>query len=170
MSAYLVLAFFAAQFVAFFNWTNLGLITAVEGAELLRSLNIGGVPLIISFVIVTILLDLLVGSASAKWVVMAPVFVPMLMLLGYSPEMTQAAYRVGDSVANIVTPLMTYFPLIVVFAQKYDKKAGIGTIIALMMPYSVVFFIAWTVLLVVWYLLGLPLGPGAGIYYANPAG
>lgn len=169
MSAYLVLAFFAAQFVAFFNWTNLGLITAVEGAELLRSLNIGGVPLIISFVIVTILLDLLVGSASAKWVVMAPVFVPMLMLLGYSPEMTQAAYRVGDSVANIITPLMTYFPLIVVFAQKYDKKAGIGTIIALMMPYSVVFFISWTLLLIVWYLLGLPLGPGAGIYYEAPA-
>jgi aminobenzoyl-glutamate transport protein len=172
LAAYLVLAFFAAQFVAFFNWTNLGLIVAVEGAEFLRSLNIGGVPLIISFVVVTVILDLLVGSASAKWAVMAPVFVPMLMLLGYSPEMTQAAYRVGDSVANIVTPLMSYFPLIVVFAQKYDKKAGIGTIIALMMPYSVVFFISWTLLLVVWYLIGIPVGPGAEIFYtpATPAG
>lgn len=165
LAAYLVLAFFAAQFVAFFNWTNLGLIVAVQGAEFLRSLNIGGVPLIISFVVVTVILDLLVGSASAKWAVMAPVFVPMLMLLGYSPEMTQAAYRVGDSVANIVTPLMSYFPLIVVFAQKYDKKAGIGTIIALMMPYSVVFFISWTLLLVVWYLIGIPVGPGAEIFY-----
>lgn len=172
MAAYLVLAFFAAQFVAFFNWTNLGLITAVEGAELLQSLKIGGIPLIISFVVVTVILDLLVGSASAKWAVMAPVFVPMLMLMGYSPEMTQAAYRVGDSVANIITPLMSYFPLIVVFAQKYDKTAGIGTIIALMMPYSVVFFISWTLLLIVWYLFGLPVGPGAGIEYvpAVPAG
>ena len=169
LAAYLVLAFFAAQFVAFFNWTNLGIITAVEGADFLRSLNIGGVPLIISFVVVTVILDLLVGSASAKWAVMAPVFVPMLMLLGYSPELTQAAYRVGDSVANIVTPLMSYFPLIVVFAQKYDKNAGIGTIIALMMPYSVVFFISWTLLLIVWYLLGLPVGPGAGILYTPAA-
>ena len=170
LAAYLVLAFFAAQFVAFFNWTNLGLITAVEGAEFLKSLNIGGVPLIISFVIVTVILDLLVGSASAKWAVMAPVFVPMLMLLGYSPELTQAGYRVGDSVANIITPLMSYFPLIVVFAQKYDKNAGIGTIIALMMPYSVVFFISWTLLLIVWYLLGIPVGPGAGIFYTPTAG
>lgn len=171
LGGYLVLAFFAAQFVAFFNWTNLGLITAIEGADFLKSLNIGGVPLIISFVIVTVILDLLVGSASAKWAVMAPVFVPMLMLLGYSPEMTQAAYRVGDSVANIITPLMSYFPLIVVFAQKYDPKAGIGTIIALMMPYSIVFFISWTLLLIVWYLLGVPVGPGAEIYYTPaPAG
>lgn len=169
LAAYLVLAFFAAQFVAFFNWTNLGLITAVEGAEFLRSLNIGGVPLIISFVILTVLLDLLVGSASAKWVVMAPVFVPMFMLLGYSPELTQAGYRVGDSVANIITPLMAYFPLIVVFAQKYDPKAGIGTIMALMMPYTVVFFISWTILLIVWYSLGIPVGPGAEIYYTPTA-
>lgn len=165
LGAYLVLAFFAAQFVAFFNWTNLGLITAVEGADFLKSLDIGGVPLIISFVLLTVILDLLVGSASAKWVVMAPVFVPMLMLLGYSPELTQAGYRVGDSVANIITPLMAYFPLIVVFAQKYDKKAGIGTIMALMMPYTVVFLISWTILLIVWYVLGIPVGPGAPIHY-----
>ena len=169
LAAYLVLAFFAAQFVAFFNWTNLGLIVAVEGADFLKSLNIGGVPLIISFVIVTVVLDLLLGSASAKRAVMAPVFVPMLMLLGYSPELTQAGYRVGDSVANIITPLMSYFPLIVVFAQKYDKSAGIGTIIALMMPYSIVFFLSWTALLIVWYLIGIPVGPGAEIYYTPAA-
>jgi aminobenzoyl-glutamate transport protein len=165
MSLYLVLAFFAAQFVAFFNWTHLGVITAVKGAEVLRASGIGGIPLIISFVIVTVVLDLVLGSASAKWAVMAPVFVPMFMLLGYSPELTQAAYRIGDSVANIITPLMSYFPLVVAFAQRYDKKAGIGTVMATMMPYSITFFISWTLLLVVWYLLELPLGPGASIYY-----
>ena len=165
MSLYLVLAFFAAQFVAFFNWTHLGVIVAVNGAELLRSSGIGGIPLIVSFIIITVLLDLVLGSASAKWAVMAPVFVPMFMLLGYSPELTQAGYRIGDSVANIITPLMSYFPLVVAFAQRYDKKAGIGTVMATMLPYSVTFFILWTLLLIAWYLLGLPLGPGAGIYY-----
>jgi aminobenzoyl-glutamate transport protein len=165
MSVYLVLAFFAAQFVAFFNWSNLGIILAVEGAEVLRSLELSGITLIISFVILSILLDLFIGSASAKWAVMAPVFVPMLMLLGYSPELTQACYRVGDSVCNIVTPLMSYFPLIVAFAQKYDPKAGIGTIMSMMIPYSILFFIGWTLFLVIWFVFELPLGPGAGIYY-----
>lgn len=168
MSVYLVLAFFAAQFVAFFNWTNLGVILAVEGAETLRSLNLSGVTLIIAFVVLSILLDLVIGSASAKWAVMAPVFVPMLMLLGYSPELTQAAYRIGDSVCNIITPLMSYFPLIVAFAQKYDPKAGIGTIMSMMMPYSLAFFIGWTLFLIMWFWLELPLGPGSGIYYQVP--
>jgi len=167
MSVYLVLAFFAAQFVAFFNWTNLGLILAVEGAEFLRNLNLSGVTLIIAFVVLSIVLDLFIGSASAKWAVMAPVFVPMLMLLGYSPELTQAAYRIGDSVCNIITPLMSYFPLIVAFAQKYDKKAGIGTIMAMMMPYSIAFFVGWTLFLIIWFWAGLPLGPGAGLYYGT---
>ncbi len=165
MSVYLVLAFFAAQFVAFFNWTNLGIILAVEGAELLKSLQLSGVTLIIAFVVLSILLDLFIGSASAKWAVMAPVFVPMMMLLGYSPELTQAAYRIGDSVCNIITPLMSYFPLIVAFAQKYDPKAGIGTIMAMMMPYSIAFFVGWTLFLIVWFYLGLPLGPGAELFY-----
>ena len=165
MSLYLVLAFFASQFVAFFNWTHLGVITAVKGAELLQASGIGGIPLIVSFVVVTVLLDLVLGSASAKWAVMAPVFVPMFMILGYSPELTQAAYRIGDSVANIITPLMSYFPLVVAFAQRYDKKAGIGTVMATMLPYSVTFFLLWTLLLVVWYVAGLPLGPGAPIQY-----
>jgi aminobenzoyl-glutamate transport protein len=169
MALYLVLAFFAAQFVAFFNWTHLGVITAVKGAELLQASGIGGVPLIISFVVVTVLLDLVLGSASAKWAVMAPVFVPMFMLLGYSPELTQAGYRVGDSVANIITPLMSYFPLVVAFAQRYDKRAGIGTVMATMLPYSVTFFVLWTLLLIVWYLAGLPLGPGADIHYTPAA-
>ena len=170
MAVYLVLAFFAAQFIAFFNWTNLGVILAVNGAEFLRSLQLSGVVLIVAFVLLSIVLDLFIGSASAKWAVMAPVFVPMLMLLGYSPELTQAAYRIGDSVCNFVTPLMSYFPLVVAFAQKYDRQAGIGTIMAMMMPYSIAFFIGWTLFLIIWFWFGLPLGPGAGIYYQPPAG
>lgn len=169
MSVYIVLAFFAAQFVAFFGWTNLGVILAVEGAEFLKWLNLSGVTLIISFVFLSILLDLFIGSASAKWAVMAPIFVPMLMLLGYSPELTQVSYRIGDSVCNIITPLMSYFPLIVAFAQKYDGKAGIGTIMSMMMPYSIAFTIGWTLFLVIWFWLGLPLGPGAGLYYTPAA-
>jgi aminobenzoyl-glutamate transport protein len=151
--------------VAYFNWTNLGIILAVNGADFLRGLELSGVTLIIAFVVLSIVLDLFIGSASAKWAVMAPVFVPMLMLLGYSPELTQAAYRIGDSVCNIITPLMSYFPLIVAFAQKYDKQAGIGTIMAMMMPYSLAFFVGWTLFLIIWFWIGLPLGPGAELYY-----
>ena len=110
-------------------------------------------------------MNLFMGSASAKWNILAPVFVPMFMLLGYSPELCQLAYRIGDSSTNIITPLMTYFAVIIVFAQKYDKKAGIGTITATMVPYSVAFLIGWTLMLVIWILLGLPIGPGIGLFY-----
>ena len=164
LGTYLVLVFFAAQFVAFFNWTNLGLILAIEGAELLRALDLGTVPLVIAVVMTAALINLFVGSASAKWAIMAPVFIPMLMLLGYTPELTQAAYRVGDSVTNVVSPMMSYFALIVAFIQRYQPQAGIGTVVATMLPYSVVFFVCWTLLLLVWVLLDLPLGPGAGLY------
>jgi len=169
MATYIVLAFFAAQFIAFFNWSNLGVIIAVNGAEVLRSLEVGGVTLIILFVVATMILDLLIGSAAAKWALVAPIFVPMMMILGYSPEMTQATYRIGDSVINIVSPLMAYFPLIVAFAQKYDPKAGIGTLMALMMPYSVAFFFGWTMFLIIWFYFALPLGPGAEMFYQMPA-
>lgn len=169
MATYLVLAFFAAQFIALFNWSNLGVIIAVNGAEVLKNLEISGITLIITFIVATMILDLLIGSAAAKWALVAPIFVPMMMILGYSPEMTQATYRIGDSVINIVSPLMSYFPLIVAFAQKYDPKAGIGTLMALMMPYSVAFFVGWTLFLVVWFYLGLPLGPGAELFYQMPA-
>jgi aminobenzoyl-glutamate transport protein len=165
MATYIVLAFFAAQFIALFNWSNLGVIVAVNGAEFLKNMEVGGVTLIISFVVATMILDLLIGSAAAKWALVAPVFVPMMMILGYSPEMTQTTYRIGDSVINIVSPLMAYFPLIVAFAQKYDKKGGIGTLMALMLPYSVTFFVGWTLFLIVWFYVGLPLGPGAEIFY-----
>ena len=164
LGTYLVLVFFAAQFVAYFNWTNLGLIMAVKGAETLRASGLGGVPLMLSFVVLSSVLNLLMGSASAKWAVMAPVFVPMFMLLGYSPELTQTAYRIGDSTSNVIAPMMSYFALIVAFFERYDKNSGIGTVVATMLPYTVVFLACWSLMLVVWMLLGLPVGPGAGLY------
>jgi len=164
LGIYIVLVFFAAQFVAYFNWTNLGLIFAIEGAELLKASGMGAIPLMLSFIVVSSIVNLVMGSASAKWAIMAPVFIPMFMLLGYSPEFTQLAYRIGDSTTNIIAPMMSYFALIVAFFQKYDKNAGIGTIIATMIPYSILFLIAWSMLLVVWMLLDLPIGPGAPMY------
>ena len=168
LAVYLVLVFFAAQFVAYFNWTNLGLIVAVKGAELLKSSGLGSIPLIVSFIFISAFINLFMGSASAKWSIMAPVFVPMLMLLGYSPELTQAAYRIGDSSTNIISPMMTYFALIVAFVTRYQEKAGLGTVIATMLPYTIAFLVVWTVLLVTWMLLGLPVGPGAPLYIPVP--
>lgn len=167
MGSYLVLVFFAAQFVAYFNKTNLGMILAVQGSEFLKSLDLGAIPLMLSFIIVTALVNLVIGSASAKWALLAPIFIPMFMLLGYSPEMTQAAYRIGDSVSNIVSPMMSYFALIITFIHRYDKESGVGTLIATMLPYTIALFIAWSLLFVVWYLLGLPLGPGADLFYTS---
>ncbi len=166
MGAYVVLAFIAGQFVAYFNWTHLGAVTAVKGAGILQSIGLQGGLLMIAFLFVASLMNFLVGSASAKWAFMAPIFVPMLMQMGLSPEATQAAYRVGDSITNIISPLMPYLPIIIVFAQKYDGKAGMGTILASMLPYSIAFGIAWVVMLLVWVFLGLPLGPGAVATYA----
>lgn len=168
MGAYIVLAFVAAHLIAFFNWSNLGLIIAVTGAELLQGIGFGGVPLIVSFVLVSAFINLFIGSASAKWAIMAPVFVPMLMLMGYSPELTQAAYRVGDSFTNILTPLLPYFPLVIIFAQKYQRDIGLGTLISLMVPYSIAYGILGTCTLVVWILLGFPLGPDSPLYYPLP--
>jgi aminobenzoyl-glutamate transport protein len=131
----------------------------------LRGSGLGGIPLMICFVLLTGFVNLFMGSASAKWAVMAPVFVPMFMLLGYSPELTQAAYRIGDSTTNIISPMMSYFALIVAFTARYDPKAGIGTVIALMLPYTVTFLVVWTLLLVAWIALGIPVGPGAPLYF-----
>ena len=164
LGVYLVLVFFAAQFVAYFNWTNLGLIFAVEGAEFLERSGLPDIPLFLSFIVLSAVINLTMGSASAKWAIMAPVFVPMLMLIGYSPEFTQLAYRIGDSVTNIISPMMSYFALIVAFMQRYDRKAGIGTVIATMLPYTVTFWLVWSLMLIGWMLLGLPVGPGAGLY------
>ena len=165
LGTYIVLVFFAAQFVAYFNWTNLGLIFAIKGANLIGSLGLGRIPLMIALVLISAFINLVVGSASAKWAILAPVFIPMFMLLGYSPEFTQLAYRVGDSVTNVVAPMMSYFAMIVAFFEKYDKKAGIGTIIATMLPYTLIFLGAWLLLLIIWIILGIPIGPGAPLFY-----
>jgi len=168
LAPYLVLVFFASQFISLFNFSNMGLILAVKGSEVLKDLGLGPVPLMLGFILLTVVLDLVIGSASAKWALMAPIFVPMFMLLGISPELSQASYRVADSVVNIISPLMSYFPLILAFAIKYDPKAKVGTVIALMLPYSVGFLIAWSIMLFLWMTFNLPLGPGALLRYVSP--
>ncbi len=164
LALFLVLVFFAAQFVAYFKYTNLGLIVAIEGADLLKASGLGPIPLMLAFVLLAGAINLCMGSASAKWAFMAPVFVPMFMLLGTTPELVQGVYRIGDSATNVISPMMSFFALIVAFMQRYDPRAGMGTVIATMLPYSIAFMLAWMVLLVAWLLLGLPLGPGAGLF------
>lgn len=161
---YIVLVFFAAQFVYFFKYSRLGIILAIHGAEFLKDVGLTGIPLIVAFVLLAGFINLFMGSASAKWAIMAPVFVPMFMLLGYQPALTQVAFRIGDSTTNLITPMMSYFALIVAFSQKYDEKYGIGTIIATMMPYTIFLLIFWIIMLCLWMALGLPLGPGGSLY------
>ncbi len=165
MGGYIILAFIAAQFVAYFKWSNLGVIIAIAGAEFLQMINLSGIPLMLSFIIVTGVLNIFIGSASAKWAIMGPVFVPMFMLMGYSPELIQTTYRIGDSVTNIISPLLPYYPIIIAFAKKYDPKMGIGTLVSVMLPYSIVFFLLWSVMLISWMGLGLDLGPAAPLNY-----
>jgi aminobenzoyl-glutamate transport protein len=168
MATYLVLVFFAAQFVAYFKWSNLGIILAVKGASFLMSIDIGLIPLMIFFILLSASINMLMGSASAKWAILAPIFIPMFMIMGYSPELSQVVYRIGDSVTNVISPMVSFFALIIAFIRKYDPRAGIGTVIATMLPYSLVFFIFWVLLLVMWLLLAIPLGPDAGIHYSLP--
>lgn len=166
MGGYIVLVFFAAQFVYFFNYSNLGIIFAIKGAHALQSIGLTGISLIVAFVFLSAFINMFMGSASAKWAIMAPVFIPMLMLIepAYHPGLTQAAFRIGDSVTNLITPMMSYFALIVTFAQKYDEKYGVGTIISSMLPYTVMLTLGWVILLIVWMLLGIPLGPDGPLY------
>ncbi len=164
MGGYLVLSFFAAQFVSYFSYTNIGIIISVKGAEFLKSIGMTGIPLIVLFILLSAFINLFMGSASAKWAIMAPIFVPMMMGLNIHPALTQVAYRIGDSTTNIISPLMSYFAMIVVFMQKYDKDRGLGTLISTMMPYSIVFLIGWTIFLIIWMLLGFPLGPDSPLY------
>ena len=167
---YLVLAFAAAHFVAMFNWSNLGLISAVHGADAIQSMGLP-LPILLAVIILfSATINLFVGSASAKWALLAPVMVPMLMLLGVSPEGATAAYRVGDSATNIITPLMVYFPLILIFCQRWKKDFGLGSLTATMIPYSVWLMIGGLALMVAWVYLGLPLGPGAPVEYTLPEG
>lgn len=166
LGLYIVIVFFAAQFVAFFGWTNLGQIFAVNGANFLENIGLTGPLVFIGFIFVSGFVNLMLGSASAQWAVTAPIFVPMLMLIGYSPEVIQAAYRIGDSVTNLITPMMSYFGLILAFANRYDKNLGIGTIISMMLPYSLFFWLGWMILFFIWVFgLGLPVGPDSPTYY-----
>ncbi|MDY7099393.1 MAG: AbgT family transporter [Pseudomonadota bacterium] len=170
MGYYLVLAFAAAHFVAMFSWSQLGLISAVHGAAAIKATGLP-LPLVIGLMVIFAgMLNLFVGSASAKWALLAPILVPMLMLLGISPEGATAAYRVGDSATNIITPLMVYFPLILVFAQRWQPSFGLGSLTAIMLPYSVWLLISGTVLIVLWFYLGIPLGPDAAVGYVLPDG
>jgi aminobenzoyl-glutamate transport protein len=171
LGLYIVLVFFAAQFVAFFGWTNLGAIVAVTGAQTLQSIGLTGPLVFVPFIMMCSFINLMLGSASAQWAVTAPIFVPMLMLTGYSPEVIQAAYRIGDSTTNIITPMMSYFGLILAFATRYNRNLGIGTLIATMLPYSICFWVAWVALFFLWVFgMDLPVGPAAATYYpaANP--
>jgi len=164
MASYLVLMFFAAQFVNWFSWSQLGTISAIKGAQFLQLLDPNAGILLICFMLLAAFINLLVGSASAKWALLGPIFVPMLLLAGISPEATQVAYRIGDSSTNIITPLMPYFGVVVAFVQKYDKDAGIGTLLAIMLPFSLIFLVSWSLLLAAWIVLGMPLGPGAPVF------
>ncbi|MFN3858361.1 MAG: AbgT family transporter [Caulobacter sp.] len=168
MAGYIVLAFMAAHFVAMINWSNLGIILAIGGAEGLKATGLPAPILLMLIVLLAALINLVIGSASAKWAALAPVLVPMLMLLGISPEMTTAAYRMGDSVTNIITPLMVYFPLILTFCQRWTPSFGIGNLMATMIPYSFAFLIGGLIMTGAWMLLQLPLGPGEGVFYSLP--
>lgn len=165
MAGFVVLIFFAAQFVALFNYTNLGTIIAVKGADFLQTIHLGGAPLLIVLIVITAIINLFIAADSAKWAIMAPVFVPMFMQMGIAPEVTQVAYRIGDSSTNIISPLMPFFPLVVAFAQRYGKQNGVGTVISLMLPYSIIILISWIVFFVIWYVLGIPVGPGTNLDY-----
>jgi aminobenzoyl-glutamate transport protein len=165
MGYYIVLAFFASLFIAAFAQSNIGALLAIKGANFLRDLGLPGQVTIVGIIILSCLVNLLIGSASAKWALLAPIFVPMLMQLNISPELSQTAYRIGDSSTNILTPLMPYFPLVVVFAQKYVKNTGIGTIVSLMLPYSIAFLVVWIAFLLIYWALGLPLGIQGGYVY-----
>jgi para-aminobenzoyl-glutamate transporter family len=165
MSYYIVMAFFCALFIDAFGKSNIGALVALKGATLLKELALPGQLTIVGIILLSTAVNVLIGSASAKWALLSPIFVPMLMQVGISPELTQAAYRIGDSSTNIITPLLPYFPLIVVFCQRYVKNTGIGTLASMMLPYSVTFLIVWMIFLIVYWILGIPLGLQASYTY-----
>ncbi len=169
LANYIVLAFFAAMFVASFAYSGLGQMMAIEGGDLLRRADLSTSALLVGFIFVVAFVNLFVGSMSAKWAMLATVFVPMLMTLGISPELTQVAYRIGDSTTNSITPLNQYLVVVLVFMQQYVKKAGIGTLVSLMLPYSAAFLVVWTILLVIWIALGLPIGVDAPLTWSPDA-
>lgn len=165
MGGYIVLTFFAAQLINYFNYSNMGMILAKNGADFLKSIRLTGLPVLIAFILLTAVINLFIGSASAKWTLLSPIFSPMFYELQIAPEATLIAYRIADSATNIVSPLMSYFAMILVFMKRYDRDSGIGTLISIMIVYSSIFLVAWILLFAAWYLLGLPLGPGAPIIF-----
>lgn len=165
VSGFIAMAFMAAQFTNYFTKTNIGRVLSFKGAELLQKMNVNSVVLMVCFVIVAGFINLFMASASAKYAIFAPVFVPMFMSLGISPELTQVAYRIGDSTTNIIAPVIAWIPYILTIMKKYDKDTGWGTLVSSMLPFSIAFLVGWTVLLVIWMIIGLPLGPGAPVYY-----
>lgn len=158
MGSFIVIVFFAAQLLAFLEWSNLGMIVAVKGAEVLQGQN--GIVLILGVIFLGALINLLVGSASAKWGILAPIFIPMLVIVGFHPAFTQMLYRIGDSISNPITPMMPYLPLLLSYAQKYDKNMKLGSLLSSLMPYTIILSIVWPIFMIIWYLLGWPLGPG----------
>jgi aminobenzoyl-glutamate transport protein len=164
LAGLLFLFLLIAQFIAYFNFTNMAEVVAVKLGDVLEHIHIGAVWLLVGVILITIVVDLIIPAAIAKWALLAPIFIPLFIRLGVAPQTILAAYRVGDSPANVITPLMAYFPLVVVFTRRYRKDAGIGTVVSLMLPYVVVLTVLWTLFFVVWYLLGIPLGPGSPVH------
>ncbi len=165
LTGYIVLVFVISQFIAIFNYTNLGMVIAVSAADFLKNIGFTGIPMILCILLITTLVNFVMTSGTAKWYIFAPIFVPMFMMLGYSPEFAQVVYRIGDSCTNPITPIYPYLPMIIGMASKYDKKTGMGTIISMMLPYSIAFLISWVIMLIVWMFLNLPLGPGATVFF-----
>ena len=164
MGNYVFMCFFISIFTNFFSVSKLGTVLAIKGANLLSTIGFTGIPLLLGLIFLSCIVNIFIGSASAKWAILAPVFIPMMMLMGFDPAITQVVYRIGDSITNPLSPLFTYLPVILGFAHKYDEKVGLGTVIANMLPFSVTFAIAWILQVVIWVLLNLPLGPGGAIY------
>jgi aminobenzoyl-glutamate transport protein len=163
LAGLLFLFLLIAQFIAYFNYSRIADVLAVKLGDVLERINIGAVWLLIGVILISFIVDLIIPQAIAKWALLAPIFIPLFLRLGVAPQTVLAAYRVGDSPFNVLTPLMAYFPLIVIFAKRYRKDAGIGTVVSLMLPYAIVLSILWTLFFVVWYLIGIPLGPGAPV-------
>ncbi|MFB4164076.1 AbgT family transporter [Alteribacillus sp. JSM 102045] len=164
MGPYIVLVFVSAQMLAYFESSNLGPVVSIVGADFLQNIGFTGIPLFIFFILFVGIINVLIGSASAKWAILSPIFVPMFMFLGYDPAFTQVMYRIGDSITNPITPMLPYLVLLLSFAKQYDKKAGLGTLIAALFPYTVFFAIFWIILIIVWYLLGIPVGPQGPLF------
>lgn len=164
LTGYIVLVFVIAQFIQIFNYTSIGTVIAIAGANFLKSAGLSGVPMILCIFLITTFVNFFMTSGTAKWYIFAPIFVPMFMMLGYTPEFAQVVYRIADSCTNPVTPIYPYLPMIIGMAAKYDKKADMGTVISMTLPYSIAFLISWTIMVIVWMFANLPLGPGATVF------